>query len=71
MRRDEVRAGSGDAGPHPPSRAGYVAKKYVDRVAILDAALNRAGLEDFVVADDGSRPINDVAEEILQRAGWL
>jgi len=50
---------------------GMWQQQYVDRVAILDAALNRAGLEHFVVANDGSRAITDVAEEILQRAGWL
>jgi hypothetical protein len=38
---------------------------------MLEATLDRAGLEDFAVANDGSRPITSVAEEILQRAGWL
>jgi predicted kinase len=50
---------------------GMWQQKYVDRVAMLEATLDRAGLEDFAVANDGSRPITSVAEEILQRAGWL
>ena len=50
---------------------GMWQQKYVDRVAILEGVLDRAGLEAFTVANDGSRPITDVAEEILQRAGWL
>jgi hypothetical protein len=50
---------------------GIWQQKYVDRVAMLEATLDRAGLEDFAVANDGSRPITSVAEEILQRAGWL
>ena len=49
---------------------GMCQQKYVARVGVLEAALDRAALEDFAVANDGSRPITDVAEEILRRAGW-
>ena len=50
---------------------GMWQQKYVDRVAILEGVLDQAGLEDFAVANDGARPITEVAEEILQRAGWI
>jgi hypothetical protein len=50
---------------------GMWQQKYVDRVAILETALDRAGLEDFAVVNNGARPITEVAEEILQRAGWI
>ena len=49
---------------------GIWQQKYVDRVAVLEEALDHAALEDFSVANDGSRPVTDVAREILQRARW-
>ena len=49
---------------------GIWQQKYVDRVAVLEEALDHAALEDFSVVNDGSRPVTDVAREILQRARW-
>lgn len=49
---------------------GVLQAQYVDRVAILNAILDRARLEDFVVVNE-NRPINDVAKEMLARAGWI
>jgi hypothetical protein len=49
---------------------GMWQQKYVDRVGVLEAALDQAAIEDFAVVNDGARPITEVAEEILQRAGW-
>lgn len=49
---------------------GMWREKYVGRVALLEETLDEASLEDFTVANDGSRPITEVAREILQRAGW-
>ena len=49
---------------------GFWQQKYVDRVAVLEDALDKAALEDFSLANDGTRRVTDVAGEILQRAGW-
>jgi hypothetical protein len=49
---------------------GIWQQKYVDRVAVLENALDKAAVEDFSASNDGTRPITDVASEILQRAGW-
>lgn len=49
---------------------GFWQQKYVDRVAVLEDALDKAALEDFSLVNDGTRRITDVAGEILQRAGW-
>jgi len=49
---------------------GVWREKYVGRVALLEETLDQAALEDFAVANDGGRPITEVAREILQRAGW-
>jgi hypothetical protein len=49
---------------------GFWQQKYVDRVAVLEDALDKAALEDFSLANDGTRPVTDIAGEILQRAGW-
>jgi type II secretory pathway predicted ATPase ExeA len=49
---------------------GIWQQKYVDRVAVLEEALDHAALEDVSVVNDGSRPVTNVAREILQRAGW-
>ena len=48
---------------------GIWQQTYVDRVAALEEALNKAAVEDFTVVNDGARPVTDVAREILQRAG--
>ena len=45
-------------------------RQYVDRVAVLDAILDRARLEDFVVSNE-NRDVTDVALEMLVRAGWI
>lgn len=50
--------------------SGVLQAQYVDRVAILDAILDRAQLEDFTVINE-DRPINDVAQEMLIKAGWI
>jgi hypothetical protein len=51
--------------PPGPSRDWHVS-----RTVELEAVLDRGGCEDFAV-DNGSRPIRDVAIEVLVRAGWL
>jgi hypothetical protein len=50
--------------------SGVLQREYVNRVTILDAILDRARLEDFVVINE-NRPINDVAKEMLIKAGWI
>lgn len=50
--------------------SGVLRREYVNRVTILDAILDRARLEDFVVINE-NRPINDVAKEMLIKAGWI
>jgi hypothetical protein len=49
---------------------GICRDKYIDRVATLNAALDQALLENFVVSSEG-RSITDVAMEVLQHARWL
>jgi adenylylsulfate kinase-like enzyme len=49
---------------------GIWRQKYVGRVAVLNALLDSARLEDFSVANE-NRPVTDVAQEMLVRAGWL
>ena len=49
---------------------GALQRQYVDRVAILDAILDRAALEDFVVVNE-NRSLSDVAQEMLIKAGWI
>lgn len=49
---------------------GVWQQKYVDRVADLNAVLDRARLEDFSVANENRR-VTDVAQEVLVRAAWL
>jgi predicted kinase len=49
---------------------GMLQAQFLARAAELDAVLDRAGLEDFQVAND-HRPVTAVAREILERAGWL
>lgn len=50
--------------------SGVLQREYVDRVAILEAILDHAQLEDFAVINE-NRPINDVAKEMLIKAGWI
>jgi hypothetical protein len=50
--------------------SGVLQREYVARIATLDAILDRARLEDFVVINE-NRPINDVAKEMLIKAGWI
>ena len=49
---------------------GISQQQYVARVAILNAILDRAKLEDFTVANE-DRTLTEVAMEVLTRAGWI
>lgn len=49
---------------------GMLHQEFVDRVAKLNAILDRARLEDFSVANEG-RSLTDVALEMLLKAGWI
>jgi hypothetical protein len=44
--------------------------EYVARVAKLSALLDRARLEDFTVNSE-SRPVTEIAHEMLVKAGWI
>jgi hypothetical protein len=44
--------------------------EYVARVAKLNALLDRARLEDFTVSSE-SRPVTEIAHEMLVKAGWI
>ena len=50
--------------------SGVLQSEFIDRVAILDAILDRARLEDFTIINEG-RSLNDVAQEMLMKAGWI
>jgi hypothetical protein len=50
--------------------SGISQAEYVARVTKLNAILDRAQLEDFVVANE-SRQLTDVALEMLMKAGWI
>jgi len=50
--------------------SGVLQAQFVDRVVTLEAILDRAHLEDFVVINEDC-PINDVAEKMLIKAGWI
>ena len=50
--------------------SGTQQHKYVERVAELNAVLDRAQLEDLSLANE-ERSLTDVAQEMLTRAGWL
>jgi Zn-finger domain-containing protein len=50
--------------------SGQLQRRYVARVAELNAVLDRAQLEDFSVVNEG-RSITEVAQEMLTRSGWL
>jgi predicted ATP-binding protein involved in virulence len=49
---------------------GVLQRQFVDRVAILDAILDHAQLEDFVIINE-NRSVNDVVQEMLIKAGWI
>ena len=49
---------------------GLLQQQYVERVATLDAILDRARLEDFAVINE-NRSVSDVAKEMLIKAGWI
>jgi hypothetical protein len=49
---------------------GMLQEELVSRVAVLDALLDAASLDDFVVEND-DRSVTDVARDMLVRAGWL
>jgi hypothetical protein len=49
---------------------GVSRREYVARVAILNVILDRAGLEDFSVANE-NRSSTEVARELLVKAGWI
>jgi hypothetical protein len=50
--------------------SGISQREYVARVAKLHVLLDRARLEDFAVANE-NRSVNDVALEMLVKAGWI
>ena len=50
---------------------GIWQQKYVDRVAVLEARLDAAAVENFRLLNDGARSITELGEEILKRTGWL
>jgi hypothetical protein len=49
---------------------GHRQEHFVEHVARLEEYLDAARLEDFSVVND-DRPVNEVARELLERAGWL
>jgi hypothetical protein len=49
---------------------GVSQRGYVERVAVLNAILDRSRLEDFTIANE-RRPLTEVAHEMLVRAGWM
>ncbi|MBZ5509088.1 MAG: hypothetical protein LAO78_26820 [Acidobacteriia bacterium] len=50
--------------------SGVLQREYVARVAILDAILDRARLEDFVLINE-DRSVSEVAQEMLTKAEWI
>jgi len=49
---------------------GLFQQHFVARVAELDMALDSARLEDFSLSNE-SRPVTEVAREMLTRSGWI
>ena len=49
---------------------GLSHREYVARVAELNAILDRARLEDFIITTENRSP-NDTARETLVKAGWI
>jgi hypothetical protein len=50
--------------------SGVSQGEYVARVEKLNAILDRARLEDFTVSSE-SRPLTEIAHEMLVKAGWI
>ena len=50
--------------------SGVAQEAYVSRVAELNAVLDQARLEDFVVSSE-NRSVTEVAEEMLVKARWI
>ncbi|MGB9119593.1 MAG: hypothetical protein WCE73_03145 [Candidatus Angelobacter sp.] len=50
--------------------SGVLQGQFVDRVATLEAILDRARLEDFAVINE-NRLLSEVAQEMLIKAGWI
>ena len=50
--------------------SGVSQRDYVARVAELNTILDRARLENFTITNE-NRPLNDVAHEVLVKAGWI
>ncbi len=50
--------------------SGISHREYVARVAKLNAILDRAQLEDFIVGNE-NRSLTEVAQEMLVKAGWI
>lgn len=50
--------------------SGLLSPDYVSRITKLNTILERAGLENFTVANE-NRPLTDVARELLVKAGWF
>jgi predicted kinase len=48
---------------------GLLQQRFVDRCAELERILDTAAVEDFSIANH-DRPVTDVANELLARAGW-
>jgi predicted ABC-type ATPase len=49
---------------------GMLQQRFVDRIALLEQALDACRVEDFSIRNDGRR-VTEVAAEMLERAGWL
>jgi hypothetical protein len=50
--------------------SGVSQRDYVARVAELNGILERAKLENFTISNE-SRPLTEVAHELLVKAGWI
>ncbi len=50
--------------------SGILQQEFVARVAELNSILDRAQLEDFTAVNE-NRPLNEVALDVLAKAGWL
>ena len=50
--------------------SGVSRQHYVARVAKLNTIIDRANLENFTITNE-NRPLNNVAHEILLKAGWI
>jgi len=50
--------------------SGVSHRNYVARVAKLNTVIDRAHLENFTITNE-NRPLTDVAQEMLLKAGWI